>query len=808
MESTLERPAPTLEFSFDSIPDEMKQTPQWCVWRWEQRGSKRTKVPYLGVRRHAKADSPEKWYPYPSTVAMFEGLQGAKQPFDGIGFLFTAADPYLGVDVDDCRDPETGQLSEQAQWFLKNFPTYAEISPSGTGIKLIARGQLPADVLGSNKSGRKNPKRKIETYDRFRFFTVTGRVVSQAHSRVVDCQEAIDATFPRLFPRRSKKKTSTGETTPASAPPLVDDEILAIARRSKEGAKFESLWSGDWRSSYSSQSEADLALCNILAFYCGQNSQPLVDCLFRQSGLMRDKWNRDDYRNGTLDAAFNRSEFYDRSRRKKKATRTTGDLPDEPLNFCTPFNSEGCTDRAHAWRLAAFANGRFRFCHPWGKWLVWDKTRWVVDNAGLAIEIAKEYADEQWAWLASAETDEQREVASASAKKSAAYRSLLSFLTLASSEPGIPIQPEHLDADQFLLNCPNGTVDLRSGQLRPHAEDDCITKLCPTPYEPDSRSEVWSKFVLSIFGGDTELAEHFQRLAGYMLTGDVSEQILLIAFGDGSNGKSTALNCQLEVLGSDYAIRADQSLLTSSKMNGHSTERMDLFGKRLAVCSETEDGHHLNESQVKDLTGSDRIRGRRMREDSWEYSPTHKIVMCTNHRPEVSGTDHGIWRRLRLIPFSQQFWSPDNGESGPEHLKADKALPTKLAGEHKGILAWMVKGCLMWQQDGLKTPPAVLATTAAYREDADTVGRFIEEHCEVGSGMFKERSSTLYERFERWCKQNSEPICPCKAFSNLLLKRGYEKKRSNGIWFLRIMLKPEYEDLPELEGLSDIIVDP
>ncbi len=259
------------------------------------------------------------------------------------------------------------------------------------------------------------------------------------------------------------------------------------------------------------------------------------------------------------------------------------------------------------------------------------------------------------------------------------------MLKLAESELGVPVLPEDLNRDGWLLNVPNGTLDLRSGTLREHRREDLITQLCPVDYDPAAECPLWHQTLNTFFARphrerQAELIDYFHRGAGKSLAGVVRDHVLLFAYGTGSNGKSTMLNALQETLGPDYAMKATAGLLMASKTDAHPTGLTDLYGKRLVVAIETESGRRLNETLVKELTGGDKIRARRMREDFWEFSPTHSIVLATNHKPTVRGTDHGIWRRLRLLPFTVSI--PDG--------QADKSMPEKLRAEAPGILAWLV----------------------------------------------------------------------------------------------------------------------
>jgi putative DNA primase/helicase len=371
--------------------------------------------------------------------------------------------------------------------------------------------------------------------------------------------------------------------------------------------------------------------------------------------------------------------------------------------------------------------------------------------------------------------------------KSESMERLNAMLESARSEAGIPILPEELNRDGMLLNCGNGTLELRTGKLREHRPEDFITKLCPVAFDPHARCETWLRFLADIFpagdaakdAGDGELIGWLQRFLGYCLTGDVREQILPIFWGKGANGKSTLLNVLLEMLGTDYAIKAPTDLLMV-KGDAHPTEKADLFGRRLVVCLETEEGRRLAESLVKDLTGGDRIRARRMREDFWEFSPTHKVILCTNHKPRIRGTDHAMWRRIRLVPFTVTI--PDD--------KQDKQLPDKLRAEYPGILAWLVRGCLDWQRQGLGLPEAIRMATSVYRCNEDLLAAFLAECCEIHHAL-RCRASDLYGRFRRWCEHGGETIPSQRTFGEMLTDRGFVRSTSNGTWYHGIGLRQD-----------------
>lgn len=430
------------------------------------------------------------------------------------------------------------------------------------------------------------------------------------------------------------------------------------------------------------------------------------------------------------------------------------------------------TDVGNGRRLARHFGDDLRYVYALRKWLVWDGRRWATDDGAEIERRAKETARSIYREAQGTIDDAQRVQLAKWALQSESMRAIRAMIDAAKSEPGIAVEPGTLDKDRWLINCLNGTLDLRTGLLHPHSRADLITKLCPVQYDAHATCSTWLGFVDSIFAGDTNLIGYVQRLCGYWLTGDVREQILPVAWGGGSNGKSTLIKAFAKVLGLDYAITADQSIVMASKTKGSSTERMDLAGKRLALVIETDDGGEFAEAFVKQLTGGDAIRGRRMYENTFEFEPTHKVLLVTNHKPRVKATDHAFWRRVKLIHFGVTI--PDENQ--------DKALPEKLQSEAAGILAWALRGCLDWQRNGLGEPESVRRATAEYRAAEDVFGQFLADCC-VLSPQCKAKLSDVLMRYRRWAEERGERNLTPRELSDLLTERGCHSYKNSVVWF-------------------------
>lgn len=442
----------------------------------------------------------------------------------------------------------------------------------------------------------------------------------------------------------------------------------------------------------------------------------------------------------------------------------------KPVPTCTRLLriEAGRTDSSNGVRLIdRFAND-VRWIGTWDKWLIWDSQRWKVDQELRIEAYAKQVANHLWKELtAEFQNAIGKDVPAmyAFAKRSNNAHGIRAMVALARSEPGVAIGQHELDADPWLLNVENGTLDLRTGELREHRRTDFLTKLAPVEFDPAARCPLWQKFLRRILADNEELIRYLQRLFGYNLTGVTEEHILPFLWGNGANGKTTLCETKLKLLGSDYAMKATPDLLMVRRGESHPTDRADLFGKRFVACVETEEGRRMAESLVKELTGGDRVRARRMREDFWEFTPTHHVWLAGNHKPTIIGTDLGIWRRIKLIPFEVTI----------PQSEQDKRLPAKLADELPGILNWALEGCLDWQQNGMQEPAIVQMATQEYSTEMDDIGQFIEENCQLGQ-QYIAPATELYLAFKN--KMPTSGISQ-KVFGAYLARNGYTKGRTN-----------------------------
>jgi len=444
------------------------------------------------------------------------------------------------------------------------------------------------------------------------------------------------------------------------------------------------------------------------------------------------------------------------------------------------------TDVGNAERFAAQHRDWVRYCYAWSAWLVWDGKHWQRDPGDGVMRLAKATARAIYAEATAELDDARRPKLAAWAAQSESEKRLRAMLALAQSEPGISVSPDALDADPWLLNVHNGTLDLRTGTLRLHRREDLLTKLVPVLYDPDAQCIRWLATLERIFDGKQELIDYLQKALGYALTGDITEQVLFVLWGGGANGKTTILTTALTMLG-DYALSTRPETFMLKKGDNIPNDIAQLRGRRLVIAVEADHGQRLAEGLVKQMTGGEPLNARFLHAEWFQFEPTFKVFLGTNHRPTIRGTDRAIWRRIRLIPFTVTI--PDDEQ--------DRHLTEKLRDEWSGILAWAVEGCRAWQRDGLRSPDDVKAANEAYRTDMDLLTDFLSETCILETGA-SVPSTEFYETYDAWAQRNREKPLSHKAFSLLLKERDLSKQKTrDGMVWNGIRLRSSLDVEPD-----------
>ena len=739
--------------NINNIPDDLKEIPHWVCYNLtprENSNGKYDKKPINALTgAFAKSNDPATWCTFTKALKSKE-LNG----FSGIGFMF--GEGIFGIDIDDCFDVETGEMSHIAIDIISSIKSYTEISPSGRGIHIYCRGVLP-------EYDRR--KGNIEMYSEGRFFTVTGDIFGDIKT-IEDRTNEVKEIHQKYIARDVTKNTLPKKLN------LTEQDILNKALTSQQGAKFKTLYSGDWQSGYTSQSEADIAFCNMLAFWCGCDSG-LMDSIYRQSGLMRDKWDRaqsgSTYGQLTLQRAI------------KDNNTTYGDFMPSNDGYSIKFTGEqhkiptkytmDDTGNAQRYRDLHFDNLKWSYTN--NCWYFWTGSHWVRNTTGeekrKADEVIQEMLNEVYKL-----PDEERAKRMVWAYKTRSQRVKEAMVKEAKHLENMQIDVSTTDSRAELLNVKNGVIDLRKGELFPHHREYFFTRAINVDFDNTAECPTWERFLDDITQGDKQLKEFLQLAIGYTLTGSAKEQCIFICHGTGRNGKSTLIDIISEITGGYGMNCQPTTLMANRNASTPLSEIARLKGARFVSTTELDEGVKLNEALIKQITGGDKVTARFLYGAEFDFVPDFKIWMSTNHIPIVRGTDDGIWRRIRLIPFDFSI----------SEEKKDKNLKFKLRKELQGILAWAVKGAVQWYKTGLTLPDKVKYATDEYRSDMDIIKTFCDECIAKGPGEIK--AQDIYNVYRIWCDDGGYYKMSGTKFGREMSAKFKKMKNNNAAVYLGI----------------------
>lgn len=760
---------------YSAIPQELKGYKNWVCWqaypdpKSHSGISKKPINPRTGG--FAMPNNSDTWSDFETAVR-----ESAK--YSGIGFMFSNS-PFFGVDLDDMpqdiEDYQNGGADNIVSEFVNTLQSYAEYSQSKTGIHIICKGHLP-----EGKRKAKNDSGGFEMYENGRFFVVTGNYCSE-YGYINDCTESVKPLHSKYLGKTAEPKPNKNITVNLNS---VDD-IVRAACSAKNGSLFKALYSGDF-SAYSSQSEADMAFCNMLAFWCGCDAEKM-DAIFRQSGLMRDKWDRKQsgttYGVITLQKAISGCSQTYNPKKQNDYSISIGNgkviqTVDEEKMRAYTFD-----DMGNAERFVDLFGENVRYCYTEKKWYFYNSMRWSVDNLGVILRMADKCVEAMKAeakLYLQADEESGGDMAKAFEKHMKSSRSNKSKKAMLNEiEHHLPILPIQMDRYKMALNTPSGIINLKNGDVKAHNPEYYFTKITSVDCAEAADCPRWLAFLDDIFAGDKDLIRYIQKAVGYSLTGSTAEQCAFFLYGTGRNGKSTFIDVIRDVFG-DYAanIQPETIMVKSSQSNAINSDIARLKGARLVTSVEPNEGVRLNEGLLKQLTGDDTVTARKLYSEEFEFKPEFKLWMATNHKPIIRGTDTGIWRRIHMIPFNVQI---------PED-KVDKNLTHKLKAEMTAIFKWCIDGCLMWQREGLQMPAAVLKSVREYRREMDVISAFIEDKCTLEGTV---QASMLYAAYASWADSNNEYCMSNTKFSTELAKRFEKIKGRNYNYFTGISIRSE-----------------
>lgn len=846
-----------LQQKYIQIPQEIKDTRRWVCYKTENRGGEETKIPMNALSGgYASTSDPATWTSF--KLAMTGCV---KYGFTGLGFML-GEDPktgttYFGVDLDNHVDKTTGrkpyatakEFEEFAYIFINALNSYTEYSHSGEGVHIICKGKLP---------GKRNKRKGVEMYDYRRFFTMTGKVINnkpieERSEEVnplwekylnVDPEPAPATTSYERQKTVAAKISATGgvsfeevETVAVQTPShLSDYELIERIRNSQQGEDFMNLYNGDMSAYGNDHSSADMALCKILAFWTGCDADQM-DRIFRQSALMRDKWERGwgngTYGSHTIESAIkNQRDVYTPPVKTEKIVipvKNDNGAPIQPQGTIVEFDEKGdpivtvkqvfnsysLTDTGNAERFYDYFGDHFRYDTKAKTFMFWNGKTWIYDAknyvkkyADMIIDILKaeikqteqQILDINSQYMKKAEdADTVSEAIEIKQSKSfdvdiknfeAILKAQRDNLKRVSNSAGkeamikefqhlhdIPVITEEFDTQPYLLNTDSGVVDLKTGKIMPFDRKYKLSKNtnCFVSYE---EPKTFLKFLHDILKRPNEketeeLVLTIQLLLGDAITGRTNKDLLVIMYGNGSNGKSTYIKTVKKVFG-DYGKTMNSELLLQNKnANAQSTEFSfaALKGARIITMSETNESEKMNDKVIKQLTSGETISAQKKFGDQFEYEPSFSPWMSTNNLPIIRSKDFGIWRRIFLIPFLVKFTDETK----------DIHMPEKLEAEMPQILGWVIQGCIKLNNEykGIVPKPKCLEEALAdYKNEMDTVNLYIASNCENFPG-YKTSAALLFQDYKKWALDNNEHLMPEHKFKADMQKHGFSARKDS-----------------------------
>lgn len=768
--------------TYEKIPQELRELHQWGLYRktWNEEKQKYSKEP---VNPHngfsGKSNDESTWSDIQTALSAIDKFNA-----DGLAFYFKP--PYVGIDLDNIGEDLDRYLqgdieSNIVHVFMNATKTYSEISMSGKGIHIIGKAKIPGD---------RRRKGNVEMYTEGRFFAITGNFFGSNNEINEIPETQMSFLYKRYLDSGSLIQGNFKKSEWIEGNDLTVDEIIRTALNSRNGHRFKLFMDGGWETLYPSQSEADLAFANDLSFWTAGDFEKM-DEIFRMSAMMRDKYDRKTgkttYGIGILNKAISESNNHYSGKKVEDSYSLT--IPGITTDESKPKKFYSYDDTGNAERFLDVFGELSRFSYVNKVWYFYNGKNWEIDNGGVVrkwIDLTVDLLKKEPVIVPEGTSDDdKKKFTEAKAKfvrrsrNNAGKEAMMREL-----KHNIAVLPEEFDKDDMLLNTQNGYIDLSNGIIVDHDIQKMFTRISNVEYTDKTDCPRWELFLEQVFDNDTELIKYVQKAVGYSLTASIKEQVMFFLYGNGRNGKSVFLDIVSELMGSyGMSMQADSLMVKRGGSSGHNEDIARLDGARFVTSSEPNEGVRLDEGLIKQLTGGDPVSASFKGGHVFDYKPQYKLWVATNHKPIIRGNDDGIWRRLPLIPFTVQI--PID--------KVDKNLSSKLRLELPGILNWAVEGCLMWQREGLTPPATIQKATMDYRKEMDVIGSFIEECCEVGSGL-KISATEVYKVYDKWAREMNEHNFSQTQFGKKMSDRFERKRTKQGNCYFGVTIKNKYKN--------------
>lgn len=717
--------------NFNNIPQDLKKHDNWVLWKYQEVKGRKTKIPYQVNGKVASSTNLDTWTKFDNVIETYN-----KGQYSGIGFVFTNTD-ITGIDLDHVASQD-GFINKDTQDIINQFSSYTEYSPSGEGIHIYVHGNIPKAI-----------KKDIEIYSTGRFFTVTGNKI--CGDNIENRQDVLDKFYEKYHkstPNITKNK-------------IIDNkdiyELLNKAFMSKNGFKIKALYDGNWQNIFNSQSEADQALCNYLAFWLDRDYE-LMDQAFRSSGLYRDKWEREDYKNWTINKAIQDcKETY-----QEYMTKNPKGSMLEPYIKEYDFTNKGLLDR-----FMSQNKDSIKYINDIGMYIFWDGKKWgMEDDKRLGQKITDfiyKLIDDLKKYIYYLKSDNRDEEVKTFTKINTKLKNLSVVKIIRENFINVAewLVQDNLNNNDDVLNCENGILDLGTWKLSPHDQNVYCTKIANVRYNPMAKCPNFLSSLDWIFPNEDTRRE-LQKAYGYSLGGSMEQQVFFIILGAGENGKSTIMDPVKALMGEYYASLNAKSLEPKKDNTAPSSDFAKLIGVRCVISSEPKQGQKLDDGLLKTLAVGEEVNARFMRQNEFTYNPKYKLWIPSNKLPVIMNTEHGFWRRLIIFPCKNK----------PKKKILDFYKLYIKPNELPGILNWALEGRKRLKEEGFTPTAEMIEALEAYKIRVNPIQEFVNECC-VRDEFAKIQTSSLLQAYNSWAFIEGYSDLKVRTFRDRLVDMGY-----------------------------------